>query len=90
VGHLRFIQTDASINPGNSGGPLFNSRGEVIGVVCAGYTFFDGLALGIPAADLLEFLRHRDAFVFDPTQPQNGVKYLAPPFRDDEKEVPGS
>lgn len=26
------IQTDASINPGNSGGPLFNSRGEVIGV----------------------------------------------------------
>ncbi len=27
-----FLQTDASINPGNSGGPLFNFRGEVIGV----------------------------------------------------------
>jgi serine protease Do len=27
-----FIQTDASINPGNSGGPLFNTRGEVVGV----------------------------------------------------------
>jgi 2-alkenal reductase len=26
------IQTDASINPGNSGGPLFNGRGEVIGI----------------------------------------------------------
>jgi 2-alkenal reductase len=26
------IQTDASINPGNSGGPLFNARGEVIGI----------------------------------------------------------
>lgn len=27
-----FIQTDASINPGNSGGPLFNARGEVVGI----------------------------------------------------------
>jgi len=27
-----FIQTDAAINPGNSGGPLFNSKGEVIGI----------------------------------------------------------
>ena len=27
-----FIQTDAAINPGNSGGPLFNSRGEVVGM----------------------------------------------------------
>jgi serine protease Do len=29
---IPFIQTDAAINPGNSGGPLFNSRGEVIGI----------------------------------------------------------
>tara|TARA_B110000467_G_C18308220_1_gene476175 strand:+ start:837 stop:1877 length:1041 start_codon:yes stop_codon:yes gene_type:complete len=27
-----FIQTDAAINPGNSGGPLFNTRGELIGI----------------------------------------------------------
>ncbi|MEW6299835.1 MAG: Do family serine endopeptidase, partial [Thermodesulfobacteriota bacterium] len=27
-----FIQTDAPINPGNSGGPLFNERGEVVGI----------------------------------------------------------
>jgi len=33
-----FIQTDASINPGNSGGPLFNTRGEVIGINAAIYT----------------------------------------------------
>ncbi len=28
-----FLQTDAAINPGNSGGPMFNTRGEVMGVV---------------------------------------------------------
>ncbi|MCC7146292.1 MAG: trypsin-like peptidase domain-containing protein [Phycisphaeraceae bacterium] len=82
IGHLRMIQTDASINPGNSGGPLFNARGEVVGIVCAGYTFFNGLAFGIPASDLLDFLHHRDAYLYDPSQPQNGVKYLNPPWQE--------
>ncbi len=78
-GHLRFIQTDASINPGNSGGPLFNARGEVVGVVCAGYTFFNGLAFGIPASDLLDFLRHRDTWTFSASNPESGVVYHDPP-----------
>lgn len=91
LGHLRFIQTDASINPGNSGGPMFNARGEVVGVVCAGYSFFSGLAFGIPASDLIDFLKNRDAFLFDPTQPQNGVKYFQPPFRGSESSlIPGA
>ena len=80
IGHLRFIQTDAAINPGNSGGPLFNERGEVVGIVCAGSTFFDGLAFGIPADDLVDFLSNREAYLFDPAQPNAGVKYLQPPY----------
>ncbi|MEM7624717.1 MAG: trypsin-like peptidase domain-containing protein [Planctomycetota bacterium] len=81
LGQLRFVQTDASINPGNSGGPLFNARGEVVGVACAGFTFFNGLAFGIPAQDLRDFLVHHDAYLYDHSQPQNGVKYLDPPFQ---------
>ncbi len=80
LGHLRFIQTDAAINPGNSGGPLFNARGEVVGVVCAGYSFFEGLAFGIPASDLVDFMRNRNAYLFDPSQPNSGVRYLEPPY----------
>jgi serine protease Do len=82
IGHMRLIQTDASINPGNSGGPLFNLRGEVIGIACAGATMFDGLAFGIPARDLVDFLEHRESYLYDSSQPQNGVTYLPPPFRD--------
>ncbi|HEY4311489.1 MAG TPA: trypsin-like peptidase domain-containing protein [Pirellulales bacterium] len=82
IGHLRLIQTDAAINPGNSGGPLFNLRGEVVGIACAGATLFDGLAFGIPAADLIEFLIHRDAYLYDSSQPQNGITYLPPPTRE--------
>jgi len=79
MGNLRMLQTDAAINPGNSGGPLLNARGEVIGVTCAGASQFQGLAFGIPVADLLEFLDHHETFLFDQSQPQNGATYLQPP-----------
>jgi serine protease Do len=44
-----FIQTDASINPGNSGGPLFNIRGEAIGINTAIINFAQGIGFAIPS-----------------------------------------
>jgi serine protease Do len=49
--YVPFIQTDVPINPGNSGGPLFNLKGEVVGInsqIYSGTGGFMGLSFAIP------------------------------------------
>ena len=76
-----YLQTTAQINPGNSGGPLFNLRGEVVGVTNMKLTFAEGLAFAIPVEQVKHFLTHRDAYAYDSDNPSNAYRYLEPPSR---------
>ncbi|WP_215782162.1 MULTISPECIES: DegQ family serine endoprotease [unclassified Paludibacterium] len=55
--YVPFIQTDAAVNPGNSGGPLFNMKGEVVGInsqILSRSGGFMGISLAIPIDVALE------------------------------------
>jgi serine protease Do len=78
---ITFIQTTAEINPGNSGGPLFNMRGEVVGVTNMKLLFSEGLGFAIPIAYVKHFLDNREAFAYDKNNPNTGYRYLEAPRR---------
>ena len=60
---MNMIQADVSINSGNSGGPLFNAKGEVIGITTAKYSgttssgaSIEGISFAIPMDDVIDML----------------------------------
>jgi serine protease Do len=76
-----YLQTTAQINPGNSGGPLFNLRGEVVGITNMKIVSGEGLGFAIPISAVKYFLDHRDAFAYSNDNPSNPYRYLPPPRR---------
>jgi hypothetical protein len=58
------LQIDVSINPGNSGGPLFNEKGQVIGINTFGVTSASGINGAVQIDELIPMLESR------------GIKYL--------------
>ena len=87
---LTYIQTTAQINPGNSGGPLFNARGEVIGVTNMKLTFGEGLGFAIPVTFVKSFLDEWEAFAYDRNNSNSGYRYLEAPARRDPNPPPAA
>ena len=85
---LVYFQTTTQINPGNSGGPLFNLRGEVIGVTNMKIMGGEGLGFAIPTRYVIDFLRNREAFSYDSASSSAGYRYLEAPTRAKKEACP--
>jgi serine protease Do len=88
IGGRLYLQTTTQINPGNSGGPLFNLKGEVVGVnnMKIAAVGAEGLGFSISSRTLKSFLDNLEAYAFDPRNPNAGFRYLDPPVVDGMKD----
>jgi len=79
---LNVLQTNCAINPGNSGGPLFDSYGNVIGIVSAKYTqsqsgvSAEGLGFALPINDVKNILTDLIEHGYVTGKPYLGVQVL--------------
>jgi serine protease Do len=75
---MKLMQTTAAVNPGNSGGGLFNSRGELIGIVNAKSGGFgvEGLGFAIPINTAAEIIEQIIDYGYVPGRPVLGVRLI--------------
>ena len=82
---LNVLQTNCDINPGNSGGPLFDSYGNVVGIVTAKYTqsssgvSAEGLGFALPINDVKEIITDLIENGYVTGKPYMGVQVTSVP-----------
>ncbi len=80
---INMMQTDAAINPGNSGGPLFNMKGEVVGITTAKFSgatssgaSIEGIGFAIPIDDVMGMITDLKDFGYLKNQAYLGVTVM--------------
>lgn len=64
----RYYQVSASVQPGNSGGPLFDSQGDLIGIITAKFTQGENVSYALKSKIVFDFLRKNNVQIPNNTQ----------------------